>query len=118
MHKISYNCVICNQKFTEEAQLKLHIKAANHHNASFECYLCSNKYNQLLSLKLHFAHLHKPQKKRNFKCSFCRRTFLKRNEFEYHVNVVSFANRFSKNTKFYAYPPSHCSNFNNCSIVY
>ena len=92
-----FECPSCYKKFSQEPQLKRHVKLHNvlqHH----DCEICGKRFNQKTYLKAHMNTVHalvKPVLSKIYSCSVCSKRFGRTSHLRRHMKMHSEGKKFS-----------------------
>ncbi|XP_029923254.1 zinc finger protein 208-like [Myripristis murdjan] len=81
IHKTSYPCAICDEKFKEECELRKHEQV--HTKEEFYCSLCDKHFSKLSHYKRHVM----VHARRESKCPHCESVFLQLTALKYHLRT-------------------------------
>lgn len=73
-----FSCDLCDRMFTRPTSLRVHRETIHEKIRKYKCKLCSVAFKQLGHLNDHVALKHSKNRKSQFKCTLCARSFLKR----------------------------------------
>merc|ERR1712008_505529 len=85
-----FKCSICDASFTENGNMKKHIKSV-HEGQKFKCSICDSSFTQSGDLKRHIATVHE----KSFHCSICDASFARRETLKKHISELHMSHKLN-----------------------